>query len=349
MSILKKLAKISMIILAMVVLFSSCGKDDNVIEPTPTTTNNNGTANGNFLALVSNGDEESAIDSLIECFVMNFPVNVNIPDQGEVAVNSEEELWDVIVEYFENEDEPDAYPTIVFPISVTLADGATQDVADDDALCGLYHDCYGDIDEPGDWDDEEPGDWDIDPCFTFAYPISLSDGNGNTVTVNSEEDWETVFENGGDYDYFEIQFPINVVLTDGTVQEVADEDALEDLFEDCFGGEWEDPEDCDSILIEELCFDFVYPINVTLPDGSTVTATDDGTLFGSIFEYYEANPDSDEDPTLGYPVNVVLEDGTPATVNNDDELEELFEECFGDGFGLVNQEVVVGMARVRIK
>lgn len=332
-----------MILLAMVVLFSSCDKDEVTPSPEPTTQNNNGTPNGNFLALVSGGDEDSSIDSLNECFTMNFPINVDVPGQGEVAVNSEEELWDIIIEYFEGQDEPDDYPELVYPISVTLADGTTQEVADDEALCDLYHECYGEFEE--DWEE----DWDEDLCFTFAYPINLSDGNGGTVTVSSEEDWETVFENGGDYDYFEIIYPINVILEDGTTQEVADEEGLEDIYADCFGGEWEDPEDCDSILIEELCFEFTYPIDVTLPDGTTVTANDDETLFGSIFEYYEENPDSDEDPTLAYPVNVTLEDGTAATVNNDDELEELFEECFGDGFGLVNQEVVVGMARVRIQ
>lgn len=334
-----------MILLAMVAIFSSCGKDDNVIEPETTTTNNNGTINGNFLGIVSDGDDESAMDSLAECFTMNYPINVDVPGQGEVAVNSEEELWDIIVEYFEDDEDAEEYPEIVFPISVTLANGTTQQVADDEALCDLYHECYGD----DDWDDDDYDDWDEELCFDFAYPINLSDGNGNTVSVNSEEDWEEVFENGGDYDYFEIQFPINVVLEDGTTQEITDEEALEELYEDCFGGEWDDPEDCDSILIEELCFDFAFPINVVLPDGTTVTANDNETLFGSIFDYYDANPDSDEDPTLAYPVNVTLEDGTPATVNNDDELEELFEECFGDGFGLVTPEVMVGMARVRIK
>jgi len=344
MSTLKKLAKATMILLAVITIFSSCSKDESV-TPEPQAQN----AEGNFLTLATNNGSATVNNSMEDCFAINYPIGVNIPGEGIVSVNSEEELWEEIMAFFETLDEEDFedwneddFPTMVFPITVTTEDGTVLSVADDEQLCDLYHECYGD--EEGEFDPDV--EWE-DPCFTFDYPISLSDGNGNIVTVNDESEWETVFENGGEYDYFEIVFPLNVILTDGTAQTIEDEEGIEALYEDCFGGQWEDPEDCDSTYIEELCFEFVYPINIELPDGSSVSVSDEENLFTTIYEFYEENPDSDEDPTLTYPIDVVLEDGTTATVNNEDELEEVFEECLGDGFGLVNQNVVVGMARMR--
>lgn len=76
------------------------------------------------------------------------------------------------------------------------------------------------------------------------------------------------------------------------------------------------------------CFSFVYPLTVILPDGSNVETNNDDDLITAIDNYYDANPNSEEDPTLAYPVNVVLaQDGSTVAINNDDELEDLFEAC----------------------
>ncbi|MFK8008187.1 MAG: hypothetical protein AB8H03_17655 [Saprospiraceae bacterium] len=76
------------------------------------------------------------------------------------------------------------------------------------------------------------------------------------------------------------------------------------------------------------CFSFVYPFTVVLPDGTNTEVNTDEELISAIDDWYDANPNSDDDPTLIYPVNVLLAiDGSSLIINNDDELENLFDAC----------------------
>ena len=76
------------------------------------------------------------------------------------------------------------------------------------------------------------------------------------------------------------------------------------------------------------CFSFVYPFTLVLPDGTNTEVNSDEELITAIDNWYDANPSSNDDPTLIYPVNVLLAvDGSSVTINNDDELEDLFELC----------------------
>ncbi|MFK7809299.1 MAG: hypothetical protein AB8F74_15955 [Saprospiraceae bacterium] len=348
MSTLKRFFNLTFILLAMVAVFSSCEKDTEITDPKEPAANT--PRSENFLANVSNGSGQGSVDAEGNCFSINYPISVNLPGVGVVEVNTEEELWTEIIDYMEAEiDDLESFPTIVYPILVTLENGNVQSVSSDEEICDLYHECYGDF-GGGDFEPDTiiyNGDDLFEPCFDFVYPLTLDGPNNETITVNNEEEWAAFFDEHGEYEYFEMVFPIDVVLQDGTTESMNDEDEVEALFADCFGGEWEEPSDCDSTYVDDLCFSFVYPFGITLPDGTVYTAEDDVSLFTYIDDYYAQNPNSD-DPTINYPISVIKEDGSQDVINNDEELEEHFEECYGDGFGLINQEVMVGMARMRM-
>lgn len=96
-----------------------------------------------------------------------------------------------------------------------------------------------------------------------------------------------------------------------------------------------DFEDCDDYNGDNddwnECFSFVYPFTVVLPGGTNTEVNTDEELITVIDNWYDANPSSNDDPTLVYPVNVLLEsDGSSLTINNDDELEDLFDTCAED-------------------
>jgi len=97
--------------------------------------------------------------------------------------------------------------------------------------------------------------------------------------------------------------------------------------------------------MDDLCFDFVYPITVQLPDGEQQTANDDTELENIIENYYLANPTSEEDPTLVFPVDVIDgETGEQISLQDEDELFFLFEMCFDYEEGLcfeINYPVTV--------
>ena len=89
--------------------------------------------------------------------------------------------------------------------------------------------------------------------------------------------------------------------------------------------------DENSVDVEDLdilCFEMQYPIAVNFPDGSQQTFHSDSALYSAIDDWYDQNPDSDEDPAIVFPITVVLEDGSSAEIVNDEELCDLFFECY---------------------
>ena len=74
------------------------------------------------------------------------------------------------------------------------------------------------------------------------------------------------------------------------------------------------------------CFEFVYPIDLIMPDNSSITlnSKEDWSLKKA---WYEANPDATERPELVFPVDVTLEDGTVQTLIDSDELKAVKDSC----------------------
>ena len=95
------------------------------------------------------------------------------------------------------------------------------------------------------------------------------------------------------------------------------------------GGDWdEDGWDRDDDKEDWKCFDLVFPITFDMPDGSTITVTsDDEDGWAEIKAWYEANPESEERPTLQYPVDISFRDGETVTINSDEEMRAAEEAC----------------------
>ena len=74
------------------------------------------------------------------------------------------------------------------------------------------------------------------------------------------------------------------------------------------------------------CFEFVLPVTVIMPDGSTITVEieDDWQL---IQDWYEDHPGEREPFTFQFPFDIVFDDGETWTINNDSELQAAYAEC----------------------
>ena len=180
----------------------------------------------------------------------------------------------------------------------------------------------GDKDK-SDWDrDNDKGDW---KCFDLSLPVSYTMPDGSTITVSNEEDWDAIKDwydaNPDSEEKPEMQFPVNVEFDDEIVT-VNSEEELRELKQEC----WLDEND------KRECFYLVFPVTYIMPDGSTITVEtkDDDAGWQLIKNWYDANPDSDERPTLQFPVDITYEteDGdTTLTVNNDEEMNYVKSRC----------------------
>lgn len=79
------------------------------------------------------------------------------------------------------------------------------------------------------------------------------------------------------------------------------------------------------------CFEFVFPVSITFPDGASTSVEDYQTLRSTIKEWKEANPEAEEKPSLAYPLEVMSEDGAIVTVESQDALKELKRTCRRNG------------------
>ncbi|MGB0522187.1 MAG: hypothetical protein ACPGJS_04465 [Flammeovirgaceae bacterium] len=164
MMIFKKVYSLVFILSLTLAALTSC--EDNGVEPTNSTQNANGDF-GSFLNLrqqANNTTTNSADSSDIACFAINYPVDVIIPNQAPQAVNSDDELDALVTPWFDDPAnwDSDEWPTFVFPVSVTLEDGSTLVVNNDEELCDLFFECFSDWDDDWDWDDDD--DYDDEEC-----------------------------------------------------------------------------------------------------------------------------------------------------------------------------------------
>jgi len=262
-------------------------------------------------------------------------------------MNSEVELDAAIDTWISNNPNSNDWPGIAFPISVTMADGSIQHVADDEELCDLYLECYGDeLADDGYFDlidalEDSLADFD---CFDIIYPVDISFPDGTTQTVNSETELETAMDtwfsnNPNAVDYPNLVFPIDVRLADSTVQSVANDKELCDLELECLGdlfdegflaledslgfGDWIEPD----------CFTIDFPVDVDFPDGTSQTVNSESELDTAICTWINNNPNSEDWPLFSFPITVILEDGTSRSVGSDEELCDLYVTCWEGVFG----------------
>jgi len=75
------------------------------------------------------------------------------------------------------------------------------------------------------------------------------------------------------------------------------------------------------------CFELVYPVEITLPDGTTEAIDDLEDLKTTLKTWKENNPDATERPSLVYPIEVINKDGELITVASQEEMRELKKDC----------------------
>ena len=75
------------------------------------------------------------------------------------------------------------------------------------------------------------------------------------------------------------------------------------------------------------CFEFVFPITIEFPDGTTAEAEDYDGLRTIISDWKEQNPDAEERPNLSFPLEILSEDGELITLDSAAELVRARRLC----------------------
>lgn len=296
---------------------TACQKDD-IRDVNPELPETNQNANFFETQNRSESENEDDFDEFL-CFELNYPIEVVFPDGSKTQVNDDEGLEAEIETWFEANPNAQSFPTLTFPIGITLEDGTPQSVANEDELCDLFEACIEAWEE--EIDDDEEGIEEL--CFDFVYPITVVFPDGSENTVNTDEELEDAIfgwydSNPNSDDDPTLVYPVQTTLEDGTSTTLNNDEDLESLLDMCDAGIFGD------------CFRINYPITLIFSDSTTKAVTSDQDLFETIEGWYEANPNDEGDIEVQYPFSVTLADGTVQEINSEEEFDELFIECYGD-------------------
>jgi len=182
--------------------------------------------------------------------------------------------------------------------------------------------------DKSDWDrDDDKGDW---KCFDLVLPVTYVMPDGSTITVTSDEDdgWAEIkawYEANPDAEEKPaLQYPVDISFETregSTTLTVTNDEEMRGAYGRCGSGRDDDR--------DRECFELVYPVTYLMPDGSTITVENDED-WDPIKDWYDANPESEERPTLEYPVDIVYETNEgdfTVTINNEEEMEAAKDEC----------------------
>ena len=189
-------------------------------------------------------------------------------------------------------------------------------------------------------------EWEIRECFSFVYPVTytMPDGSTMEVTGDDEDGWSALkawYEDNTGYEEVmpELSYPVDIVfeteegesvttLNSEEELELAKRDCREEWEEGEGEEEWEEGEDDG-----RDCFEMVLPITFVMPDGSSLTVSEEEDWL-NVRLWYEENGDVEEEPSYQFPVDILYEtengNTMTVTINSIEEMEAAEEECWED-------------------
>ena len=322
----KNLKKFLFLPLFTLILFTSCQNEvTDIIE-----TNTEETFDAQSVvasSVLRTATHDGSFDNIIDsanCISVNLPVTVIVNGITVTIENIEDYdvIEDILEEFLDDEDSVE----IVFPITIVLSNHDEIVINNYDELYAFVDECLGENEE----------DDDIE-CIDFQYPISISVFDSNfdfieTVQIDSDEElYEFIDELEGGV-FASINFPVTMILADGSTIEVNNNDELlaaieeaEDACDEDDDNDYndDDEDDCSEEFVEAALLECAWYIDSFNGDENL----DDYNL---VF-----------DPNYGFIVSLngnVLHDGTWSVSQDNDDLFIEFETSWEDLNG--NWEVV---------
>ena len=250
-----------------------------------------------------------------KCFDLVLPVTYVMPDGSTITVSSDDEDdWVQLKSWYDANPNSEEKPTLQYPVDILFEtrDGSiTVTVTNDEEMRNAYLRCGGRYD-----DNRE--------CFELVLPVSFVMPDGSTITVENDSGWVDLrswYETNPDSEGRpELQYPVDILFDDETVT-INNAEEMNMVKRECWEYEDEGRE----------CFGLVYPVTFIMPDGSSiVVATDDEDGWQEVKNWYDANPESEERPTLQYPVDIIyrtIDGNSTVTINNEEEMEAAKDDC----------------------
>lgn len=286
--------KFVIVLLLSLTLFSCRKEEMDIVEPPQEEVLANSVANLLLRTASNDGSYDNILDGA-SCFNIKLPVTV-IANGIEVVIETEDDI-DIVEDIFDEFDNDTDTLEIIFPITIVLQDFTEVVITSQAELNAAALQCAG----------ENESDDDIE-CIDIQYPITASIFNQNnelieTIVISSDEELYNFLENIDPSSIVTFDFPITIILFDGTTiqvnnfQELAT--AIEDADDSCDEDDDNDPndDDCNTCTTQQLT--------------DVLTGCSDWTI-----DRLERNDDDLEDIYVGYTFNFDTNGNLTVTANS---------------------------------
>ena len=312
--------------------------------------------NGNEILAENEGQMIGLLNANPAPIQIVFPITLEDEDGNTIEVMNEDELQmyldmcepevDDWQDIFGDDDLFDCY-SIQFPIDVEMTDGTTEPVGGIDELIALFDDepyptapvfpltlidqdgnpvsvgGFDDLDDLVDACDDDDNEWepgDLE-CYELGFPVEVLLEDGSSATADDPTEFAQILI--GDPAPVDFVFPIILIDEDGNEISADNPDHLEDLIEGC---DDDDPEGIDwDELFDNDCYVLVYEQEVLLSDGTTMIVVDEDALLAAFdFEPYPVD--------FVYPGYLLDADGNEYEFYTEAEFYALLDEddCEGE-------------------
>jgi hypothetical protein len=184
---------------------------------------------------MNDGSNDNIIDNA-NCFNIQFPFTITVNGVPLVITSSSD--YDLVENIFDEFDDDTDTIAIEFPITIILNDFTSVVISSMNELYTYASNCNG----------ENEIDDDIE-CLDFQYPITASIFNTNnelisSVTLTNDEQMYNFIDAIDENDIVSIDFPITIIISDGTTLTVNSLNELQNSIEN-FGDDCDEDDDYD--------------------------------------------------------------------------------------------------------
>lgn len=217
----------------------------------------------------------------------------------------------------------------VFPVTLVDEEGEETVVNDIDEFFNALFACGG-YDNDGEWDWENG--FEYIGCYTVEFPLDIVLADGTTTTVADHMELCDIMIEGNFAGY---AFPMTLTGPEGEEVVVNSQEELDAAIEDCpgWGGSF-DPSF--ELLFNLYGFSFETDGCFTIDFPIEIYFDEDGTEVTTVNnqDEFDAVMTGTNFPVgMNVPVSITLEDGTSVEINNSEELFAATIDCFGGGGG----------------
>lgn len=188
------------------------------------------------------------------------------------------------------------------------------------------------------FDLEERGNCGRFGCYSFVFPISIQFPDSSLVEVEDYENLRTTIRdwkeaNPDAQERPHLSFPLEVMDEEGNIISVESRVDLAQLRIECRKEFFKNKRDKRGKHQGGICFKTIFPISISLPDGSTISVDGPRALKHEIRSWRRNNRGNQEHPSIVFPIQVEYEDGSIVDVANAEEFKALRDACSEDGEG----------------